>query len=813
MANLDYSERKLTRLDATYQVPFLSLEVADLNGDGNADLLVLGADYPTGKSTYAPQPGRLFLGDGLGGFSLAPADLFPVSELLTVHPRKVLFEDFNGDGRKDVFVADHGWDTAPFPGQQNLLYLSTPQGGWRSATATLPQVADFTHSAAAADIDGDGDIDIMVGNGYNNERLALEAPYMLMNNGQGVFTRDDGRLPIKAGEALDQNAITHFPGTTFADVDQDGRPDLIVTADASASFDQYRQTTVFWNVDGRFDNASRTQLTQPVGLSAHIDLDAATADFDGDGLLDLVLIGTNGQPFYDGGFVQVFRGLGARRFEDVSSQVLPADGRLWASSGVSTGTPWPMWVKVHDFNGDLAPDFVVQYGGPGPRQDSPIVWLNDGTGKFSVIKASAFAGPGQEWQFGGGLLVPSTTGFQNYSLQMYPGSNGLLMTGRVPSAPYFGRPNDTGPELLTGTAYTNWFVGGQGNDTIDGGAGEDFVTYGNPIASYSITIDVASMTATISSKEEGVDTVKNVERFLFSGMSTPVTFGQLGDMTPPMLTSARPASGSRQVAVDTALTFTFDEPMRLGTGSIQIKRSDGSVWETFNANSAQVSGKTLTLTPTKPLQVFTDYTISFAPRALEDAAGNAFVPTQVFPIKTATQDGLYHFFVVAFAAAPGATYMGQLAEAVNFGLPLAQIVEIFTTKTQFTSVYPTTMSNRELATQLVNNIVKNSASAAIKQSAIDDIDGALGIGWSRGKMLFTVFGNLASKPLTDPTWGATAKQFQNQLAVARYFTEEMGVATENLATLRGVIGNVTPDTDVSSIDKIVQIIGTVPPGG
>jgi hypothetical protein len=41
----------------------------------------------------------------------------------------------------------------------------------------------------------------------------------------------------------------------------------------------------------------------------------------------------------------------------------------------------------------------------------------------------------------------------------------------------------------------------------------------------------------------------------------------------------------------------------------------------------------------------------------------------------------------------------------------------------------------------------------------------------------------------------------------------MGVATENLTTLRGVIGSVTPDTDVSAIDKIVQIIGTVPPGG
>jgi hypothetical protein len=125
------------------------------------------------------------------------------------------------------------------------------------------------------------------------------------------------------------------------------------------------------------------------------------------------------------------------------------------------------------------------------------------------------------------------------------------------------------------------------------------------------------------------------------------------------------------------------------------------------------------------------------------------------------------------------------------------------------------MSNRELATQLVNNIVKISASEAARNEAIGDIEAVLSpaLGWSRGKMLYTVFGNLASKQLNDPVWGGTAQQFQKQLAVARYFTEEMGVATETLATLRGVIGNVTPDTDVSTIDKIVQIIGSVPPGG
>lgn len=35
----------------------------------------------------------------------------------------------------------------------------------------------------------------------------------------------------------------------------------------------------------------------------------------------------------------------------------------------------------------------------------------------------------------------------------------------------------------------------------------------------------------------------------------------------------------------------------------------------------------------------------------------------------------------------------------------------------------------------------------------------------------------------------------------------------DLARLQGVLASVTPDTDVSSVDKIVQIIGTQPPGG
>jgi hypothetical protein len=297
------------------------------------------------------------------------------------------------------------------------------------------------------------------------------------------------------------------------------------------------------------------------------------------------------------------------------------------------------------------------------------------------------------------------------------------------------------------------------------------------------------------------------------------------DSTPPQLKSTTPLASVKSVAIAADLTLTFDEPVQRGTGDVVLKTASGKVLETFAPGSPQltITGDTIRINPSVDLPVLTDIVLEVAPSAVRDTAGNALAALSTTPFRTGTVDGLYQFFVVAFAAAPGATYMGQLAEAWNHfsAQPprpdmtvLQQIVEIFTTKKQFTDVYPAALSNRDLATQLVNNIVKTSASPAARNEAINDIDAALTqAGWSRGKMLYTVFGNLASKPLTDPNWGGTAKQFMNQLAVARHFTEEMAVQTENLATLRAVIGSVTPDTDVWSTEKIVQIIGSVPPGG
>jgi Ca2+-binding RTX toxin-like protein len=222
-------------------------------------------------------------------------------------------------------------------------------------------------------------------------------------------------------------------------------------------------------------------------------------------------------------------------------------------------------------------------------------------------------------------------------------------------------------------------------------------------------------------------------------------------------------------------------------------------------------------------------------------------------------DTLYQFFVVGFGAAAGVTYMDQMAEAYRYWLPqykdgtVKQIVEVFTTKTQFTSVYPqalyredegryyrydhdlsqagkplvkgaevskavfdTQMAN--LAQELISIIVKDSASAGAKAQAVSDVRSALGLGgeWTIGKVVYTIFGNLANKPADDPDWAGTAKQFANQVAVSKYYTDTLSQSTDDITTLRSVMAAVTNNTDVSSTDAIASLIGVAllnGPGG
>ena len=127
---------------------------------------------------------------------------------------------------------------------------------------------------------------------------------------------------------------------------------------------------------------------------------------------------------------------------------------------------------------------------------------------------------------------------------------------------------------------------------------------------------------------------------------------------------------------------------------------------------------------------------------------------------------MYQFFSVAFGAAPGTTYWSQVREAVESGMSTLEIVEVFTTKPQFLSTYPQSLSPEDFATRLVQNVVKDSATPAAKELAAKQIVDALGAGLSRGEVIYNVFSNLAALETNpampgydpaDPWWMSQTK--------------------------------------------------------
>ena len=108
---------------------------ADLNGDGLEDVVITKQTFQTFE-TYELD---ILLNDGNGSLVLATSSVFSGTVPAVQSPTQVVIADFNGDSVDDLFVADQGYDAHPFPGYQNTLALSTPDGRLVNATANLPQ--------------------------------------------------------------------------------------------------------------------------------------------------------------------------------------------------------------------------------------------------------------------------------------------------------------------------------------------------------------------------------------------------------------------------------------------------------------------------------------------------------------------------------------------------------------------------------------------------------------------------------------------------------------------------------------------------
>lgn len=134
-----------------------------------------------------------------------------------IHPRKAVVADFNSDKKPDIFVACHGYDQKPWPGETNKIILSQPNNKYIVNDASTD--VGFFHSASAADLNGDGHIDVVVTNHFDKERV-----FTLLNNGQGQFVREVvSRMP----KILNDNYYT----IELLDINEDGLIDLLLGGD------------------------------------------------------------------------------------------------------------------------------------------------------------------------------------------------------------------------------------------------------------------------------------------------------------------------------------------------------------------------------------------------------------------------------------------------------------------------------------------------------------------------------------------------------------------------------------------------------
>lgn len=428
----------------------------DVDRDGWSDLI--------GASMYWPLQDKdiplfVLLNENGTDMSEGASALLGASTPGATHPRIIVTADFNGDGVPDIFLGDHGYDAIPFPGHTNLLLLGKARGGFQNASSRLPTTPDFTHSAAAGDIDGDGNIDLFVNN------LNSPAAYFLLNDGNANFQQSQLGLP------------EDFAYGSFSCAS------LLFNADGDADLDLFMGTgannwgpSVILTNDGR-GNFAPSASPVPKGLYGAentIVLDAKQLDFDRDGRNDILLVESDYDPFYIGARLQVLLSDGAAGLTDHTSEFI---------FGQPSTTGWMKYANLADLNNDGAVDLVGEIVG-GDRR--PVFYINDGRNHFylspkGLIEAGGGISEVVDFNRDGWLDViqVATSDSKHWvrlNLRKPPpakvagdGSSETILGGGTANT----IKGNGGADLLSGARGKDLIEGGSGKDTLLGGASGD----------------------------------------------------------------------------------------------------------------------------------------------------------------------------------------------------------------------------------------------------------------------------------------------------------------------------------------------------
>ena len=248
-----------TTVDNLYDSRQGSCAMADIDNDGDLDLIITGADAQlTNRKT------TLYTNDGMGNFTeVIGTGLSNWSE-----GGKIAFADVDGDTDQDLLIT--GRDGSP--NYYAHFYLNDGSGNFTPDT-TQPFEPSIGGNLEFADIDNDGDHDLFMTGYHTTNNLIFSKLYQ--NDGTGEFSEVTSTPFISEGGSA----------SAFFDMDNDNDLDLIL---AGKNNNNQKKTTLYENDGaGNFTLVSNTPFENVSNAAIAID------DSDNDGDIDVLINGEN----------------------------------------------------------------------------------------------------------------------------------------------------------------------------------------------------------------------------------------------------------------------------------------------------------------------------------------------------------------------------------------------------------------------------------------------------------------------------------------------------------------------------------------
>ena len=255
------------RTDSTSSTTPSGLTLADMDTDGKTDLVISNSG-----SSNPPATNRNLTiyrnGSSTGNISFIPRTVLSNGTSgLNVH--KVTHADFNGDGKLDILASKPGDLFAAAVFTNNSIAGSLAFGTEIQLSSSLGKFR-----AVPGDFDGDGRPDVaMIGN---------------LTGGVQLFRNTGSGATVSFGTAQTVTGGNLPAGITTADLDLDGKTDIVVSGGSGGFLNVLRNTST----GSPFSFVNHSLYTfSPLG-------EVMIADMDGDGLEEIVCVSSYANVVY-----------------------------------------------------------------------------------------------------------------------------------------------------------------------------------------------------------------------------------------------------------------------------------------------------------------------------------------------------------------------------------------------------------------------------------------------------------------------------------------------------------------------------------